>query len=147
MFNKIKNFFKHLFNSVKSEDFIILTLVLGVFATLCSQFSRILNESNFNLLISIVAIALAYATFFINYQKNLGNEKDKERIKMLIDGLFISSFFPIIAILFIGEDIGFGSFDKYIAYIFVGLIMISIFIASFCIIELWWYVVKNVFKK
>lgn len=141
---KVSNYFS---NYVKLEDFIILGVVLAIFSTLSKQFSNILKNNDYKILISAVAVALAYATFFINYQKSLGRKEDERKIKMLIDGLFISSFFPIIALLFAGEDIGFGSWDKYITYFLVILIMTSIFLMSFCLVELWWYMVKNIFKK
>ena len=102
---KLKKIFQYLINNVKPEDGIIFALVLGVFVTLLKQYSNILTSKDYAPLISVIAVSLAYAAFFVNYQKNMGREADKRRIKYLVDGLFISSFFPIITVLFIGEDI------------------------------------------
>jgi len=112
------------------------------------EFSAELTKGNSNLLLSVLGVALAYAVFFISYKENfINNENEKRKIKNLIEGLFTSSFFPVIAVLATSGKVDFGLFNQFIVWTFVILVMLSLFIFSFCIIDLWLFMLKKIVKE
>jgi len=144
---KNKKLLRLISNFLLSENFIILTIVFGVFVALLKYYSVELKRNDKTILISVTVASIAYATFFIDYQKNyITDTIEKVKIKKLIEGLFASSFFPIISLLFF-DDLDFGPWNKFIVYPAVSLVILSIFIFSFCFIKLWLLVVKKIFKK
>lgn len=145
---KLKDKLNYLVDNSKFEYFAVFIIVFLVFIAIAREFSAELTKSNSNLLLSVLGVALAYAVFFISYKENfIDNENEKIRIKNLIEGLFTSSFFPVIAILATSGKIDFGLFNKFIIWTLVILVMISLFIFSFCIIELWLFMLKKVIKE
>ncbi len=140
--------FNFLVDNSKFEYFVIFIIVFLIFATILKEFSFELTKGNSNLLLSVLGVALAYAVFFISYKESfIDNKEEKRKIQSLIEGLFVSSFFPVIAILMTDSNIKFGVFHKYFIWSSVILMIISLFIFSFCVTELWLFMLKKVIKR
>lgn len=143
-----KKKFDNFINNQKLEYLVIFTIVCVVFVMLLNVFSDGLKRSDSNLLLSVLGVSIASAVFFISYQDSfINNGKEKRKIKGLVEGLFVSSLFPVIATLVMGTNIDFGSLNKFIAYFLVVLILISLSIFSFCIIDLWLFMLKKLYKS
>jgi|GEM_PF-2234994 len=140
--------FNFFIDNLKFEYLLVFIVVFLVFISMAREFSAELTKGNSNLLLSVLGVALAYAVFFISYKENfINNENEKRKIKNLIEGLFTSSFFPVIAVLATSGKVDFGLFNQFIVWTFVILVMLSLFIFSFCIIDLWLFMLKKIVKE
>lgn len=144
---KVINKLNSIVDKSKFEYFFILIIVVAIFITIYKEFSVELNKGNSALLLSVLGTSIAYAVFFISYQENfIENKEEKRSIKILIEALFVSSFFPVIVVLAMSGNMDFGLLNKFIIWPLVILTMISLFVFTFCIIELWLFMLKKVIK-
>lgn len=148
MNKKIKKIYNKLENYITTENYIIL-LITGLIAIpLFKNFSFFLTKDNTTLYLSVVVASIAYATFFINYQKSfIKDKKYKQNIKFLIDLFISSSILLLFVVLVANSDVNIGKLNYLIAYPLAFFAMLSLLTFSFCIVKLWWLLVKGMFKK
>jgi len=97
---KVINKLNSLVDKSKFEYFFILIIVVAIFITIYKEFSVEITKGNPTFLLSVLGASIAYAVFFISYQENfIENKEEKRSIKILIEALFVSSFFPVIVVL------------------------------------------------
>lgn len=130
------------------ENLAILIIACFITLPIFKNFSFLLGKDNLILYLSIIVASIAYASFFINYQKSfVTNKNDKLKIKSLIDSLITSSFLLIFIILMTNSGINLGKLNIIIAVLLGYLAMLGIVTFSFSIVKLWWFIMKGIFKK
>jgi len=99
------------------------------------------------IILTIVGLSIAYASFFVSNYKELVEGEDRESILKLSKILIVSPIFPIFSILLAQSKVNFGKFNIYLAWGISILTLISVFVFFYCFIKLLSILIKSVFKK
>jgi hypothetical protein len=153
-------FYKKIFKKIdewttfkKLENVFIFIFSLLFFEPLLSGYNFIFNtdnlKNNINVLIAFIAFAFAFSTLFINYSRHYleKNEHAYKQIRNTVEGLIISSLFPIFVLLFSQVNIKTTFWVKILFYAMIYATIISIYIFTFCIIKLWLITTKNFINR
>ena len=146
--NKLKEVFSE--NNINNFLEFVGILCLAVIATI-----SIFGTSNFFLpdkdqvviILTIVGLSIAYASFFVSNAKDLVEGHSKDLILKLSKILTVSPIFPIFSILLTKSKVDFGEHNMQVAMVIVFLSLLSIVVFFFCLIKLLFILLKSVFNK
>jgi len=93
-------------------------------------------------LLTVVAVSIAYGSFFMSYQNNFQLDYSRRAyIKKYVSGLICSTFIPLLSISFYYSGVNFDTKMIKIVFRFPLAIfgVLSIYFFSFCLVKLWYF--------
>jgi len=99
------------------------------------------------IILTIVGISIAYASFFISNLDKITEGNNKDLILQLSKILIVSPIFPIFSILLAQSKADFDWFNIYLGWGISILTLISVLVFFYCFIKLLSIILKSIFKK